>query len=86
MHAIIRLRVGSDGGVTWSGWITSWTAKPVGQFTLISPQTYAARRLFTAVHARRFIGYWGELERDFNRQGGQDGVFELHEGQMIRRE
>jgi hypothetical protein len=27
----------------------------------------------------------GELERDFNRQGGQDGVFEMKNGQILRK-
>ncbi|SDP46197.1 hypothetical protein SAMN05428967_2227 [Phyllobacterium sp. YR620] len=33
----------------------------------------------------QFLGYWGELERDFNRQGGQDGVFEMKNGQILRK-
>ena len=46
-------------------------------------------RSATPIHCsscKQFIGYWGELERDFNRQGGQDGIFELHDGQIIRKE
>jgi transcription elongation factor Elf1 len=30
------------------------------------------------------LGTWAELERDFDKQGGQHGVFELKEGQIIR--
>jgi hypothetical protein len=30
------------------------------------------------------LGRWIELEEDFNAQGGQSGVFELHDGQIIR--
>jgi hypothetical protein len=30
------------------------------------------------------LGWWIELEEDFNAQGGQSGVFELHDGQIIR--
>ncbi|ATU94584.1 hypothetical protein B5P45_07285 [Phyllobacterium zundukense] len=32
------------------------------------------------------LGRWGELEADFIAQGGQDGVFEMHDGQIIRKE
>lgn len=31
------------------------------------------------------MGRWEELERDFNAQGGQDGVFELRDGQIDRK-
>ncbi|MCO4319595.1 hypothetical protein M8997_020610 [Phyllobacterium sp. 21LDTY02-6] len=31
------------------------------------------------------IGRWSELERDFNRQGGQNGVFEMKDGQILRK-
>ncbi|MDQ0996492.1 hypothetical protein QFZ34_001674 [Phyllobacterium ifriqiyense] len=30
------------------------------------------------------LGRWEELERDFNRQGGQDGVFKMNDGQIER--
>lgn len=33
-----------------------------------------------------FLACWGELEKAFNRQGGQHGVFDLHDGQIIRKE
>lgn len=33
----------------------------------------------------QFLGYWGELSRDFDRQGGQHGVFELRDGQIERK-
>ena len=32
----------------------------------------------------KFLGSWGDLERSFNRQGGQHGIFEMVEGQIIR--
>ena len=32
----------------------------------------------------RFLGFWGELEADFNQQGGQNGVFSLSEGRIKR--
>jgi hypothetical protein len=32
----------------------------------------------------RFLGLWGELEADFARQGGQNGVFSLNEGRIKR--
>lgn len=42
----------------------------------------------SAIHCSscgRFLGHWGELSRDFNQQGGQDGVFELKDGQIERK-
>jgi hypothetical protein len=45
-------------------------------------------RSTSAIHCSkcgRFLGYWGELSRDFNGQGGQDGVFELKDGQILRK-
>jgi hypothetical protein len=32
-----------------------------------------------------YLGTWGELEEAFYAQGGGDGVFELHDGQIIRK-
>jgi len=32
----------------------------------------------------RFLGLWGELEADFDLQGGQHGVFSLSEGRIKR--
>lgn len=34
----------------------------------------------------KFLGSWGDLERSFNRQGGQHGVFEMDDGQIIRKD
>jgi hypothetical protein len=31
------------------------------------------------------MGRWDELERDFNQQSGQNGVFELKDGPIERR-
>ncbi len=33
-----------------------------------------------------YLGTWGELETDFIAQGGESGVFEMHDGQIIRRD
>ncbi len=33
-----------------------------------------------------FLGSWGDLERSFNMQGGQHGIFEMSEGQIIRKD
>jgi transcription elongation factor Elf1 len=33
----------------------------------------------------RFLGTWAELKADFDAQGGQQGVFEMHEGHIIRK-
>jgi ribosomal protein S27E len=32
-----------------------------------------------------FLGTWGELKAEFFAHGGGDGVFEMHDGQIIRR-
>jgi hypothetical protein len=32
------------------------------------------------------MGTWGDLEADFYAQGGGDGVFEMRDGQIIRKE
>jgi transcription elongation factor Elf1 len=32
------------------------------------------------------MGTWGELEADFYAQGGGHGVFEMRDGQIIRKE
>lgn len=42
----------------------------------------------TSIHCSscgQFLGYWGELSRDFVRQGGQHGVFEMKEGLILRK-
>ncbi|MEK1888207.1 MAG: hypothetical protein AAAB35_11675 [Phyllobacterium sp.] len=33
-----------------------------------------------------FLGSWGELESSFNKQGGQHGVFDMYDGQIIRKD
>ena len=33
-----------------------------------------------------YMGTWGDLEADFYAQGGGDGVFEMRDGQIIRKE
>ncbi|MBB3233655.1 hypothetical protein [Phyllobacterium endophyticum] len=45
-------------------------------------------RLITPIECTlcgQFLGYWGELSRDFDRQGGQEGIFEMKEGQILRK-
>jgi hypothetical protein len=45
-------------------------------------------RNVTPIHCSscgQFIGYWGELNGDFDGQGGQDGVFELKDGHILRK-
>lgn len=32
------------------------------------------------------LGTWGELEASFNTQGGQSGVFAMHDGKIERKE
>lgn len=33
-----------------------------------------------------YLGTWAELKRDFYTQGGDHGVFEMHNGQIIRKD
>ncbi|PSH59050.1 hypothetical protein CU102_27765 [Phyllobacterium brassicacearum] len=33
-----------------------------------------------------YLGTWAELESDFIAQGGENGVFEMREGQIIRKD
>ncbi|RCW85497.1 hypothetical protein [Phyllobacterium bourgognense] len=33
-----------------------------------------------------YLGTWAELETDFYAQGGDNGVFEMHDGQIIRKD
>ncbi|ATU94097.1 hypothetical protein [Phyllobacterium zundukense] len=45
--------------------------------------------LSTPIHCSScgtYLGTWRELERDFNSQGGQNGIFDMHDGQIIRKE
>lgn len=32
-----------------------------------------------------YLETWGELEQDFIAQGGESGVFEMRDGQIVRR-
>jgi hypothetical protein len=43
----------------------------------------------TPIHCsicNEYLGSWAELEQDFIAQGGDSGVFEMHDGQIIRRD
>ena len=45
-------------------------------------------RATTSIHCSlcgTFLGHWGELKRDFARQGGADGIFEMKKGQVLRK-
>jgi hypothetical protein len=33
-----------------------------------------------------YLGTWAELESDFIAQGGESGIFEMHDGQIIRKD
>jgi transcription elongation factor Elf1 len=33
-----------------------------------------------------YMGTWGELEADFYAQGGDHGVFEMRDGQILRKQ
>lgn len=43
---------------------------------------------YTPIHCSScatYLGTWRELEADFFAQGGCAGIFEMHDGQIIRR-
>ena len=40
----------------------------------------------TCTTCGQFLGKWGDLERSFNRQGGQHGIFEMNHGQIVRKD
>ena len=59
--------------------------KACGTIYLDVPEDVRATTPIHCSSCGQFLGYWGELSRDFASQGGQDGIFELREGQILRK-
>jgi hypothetical protein len=57
-----------------------------GTIYLRIPDDVQDHTLIQCSSCDRVLGKWRELEIDFHSQGGGTGVFEMHEGQIIRRE
>jgi hypothetical protein len=55
-----------------------------GTIYLRIPDNVQNHTLIQCSSCARVLGRWSELEADFDAQGGHDGVFELHDGQIIR--
>ncbi|PSH65482.1 hypothetical protein CU103_07890 [Phyllobacterium sophorae] len=56
-----------------------------GTIYLNIPKHVTGDTPITCTTCGRFLGSWGDLEQCFNRQGGQYGVFEMHDGLIIRK-
>ena len=57
-----------------------------GTIYLRIPGEVQAHTLVQCSSCDRVLGRWMDLESDFSAQGGASGIFELHDGQIIRRE
>ena len=60
--------------------------KACGTIYLEIPEDVQSHTPINCSSCGELLGRWDELERDFNQQGGQHGIFEMHDGQIIRRE
>lgn len=60
--------------------------KDCGTIYLDIPETVASDTPIHCSSCGQLLGRWGELERDFARQGGQNGVFEMKDGQILRKD
>lgn len=58
--------------------------KDCGTIYLEIPEDVASHTPIYCSTCGELLGCWEELEKDFNQQGGQDGVFSLHDGQIDR--
>ena len=59
--------------------------KKCGTIYLDIPEDVQSHTAIYCSSCGSLMGRWDELERDFNQQGGQNGVFELKEGQFERK-
>jgi hypothetical protein len=57
-----------------------------GTLYLDIPQDVTGHTPITCTTCGQSLGNWGELERSFNKQGGQNGIFEMRDGQITRRD
>ncbi len=59
--------------------------KKCGTIYLDLPDNLTGASPIHCTSCKMFIGYWSDLSRDFDLQGGQNGVFELKNGQIERK-
>lgn len=59
--------------------------KACGTIYLDIPEDVRTTDVISCSKCGQFLGYWGELSRDFDGQGGQSGVFELKDGQILHK-
>ncbi|MHC1550997.1 hypothetical protein [Phyllobacterium sp. K27] len=59
--------------------------KDCGTIYLTIPDNVTGDTPIFCSTCNQYIGRWAELERDFNTQGGQDGIFEMKDGQIERK-
>ncbi|MCX8282498.1 hypothetical protein OSJ77_20100 [Phyllobacterium sp. 0TCS1.6C] len=59
--------------------------KSCGTVYLEIPEKITDSTLIKCSTCGAILGRWADLELDFNRQGGQDGVFEMKDGQILRK-
>ncbi|ATU94986.1 hypothetical protein B5P45_12725 [Phyllobacterium zundukense] len=57
-----------------------------GTIYLRIPENVQLHFLIQCNSCARVLGRWSELTADCNPQRGENGVFEMHDGQIIRRE
>jgi len=62
------------------------TCRKCGVIYLDIPDSATGSTIIRCSQCGTPLGTWRELENSFNRQGGQDGVFEMNEGQIVRKE
>jgi hypothetical protein len=60
--------------------------KDCGTIYLDIPDTVESDTLIHCSSCGQLLGRWSELESDFARQGGQNGVFEMKDGQILRKD
>ncbi|MBB3148213.1 hypothetical protein FHS21_004656 [Phyllobacterium trifolii] len=48
------------------------------------PEDVSGHTPINCASCGEYLGYWGELEADFFKQGGMNGAFRLDKGQFVR--
>jgi hypothetical protein len=56
-----------------------------GTIYLRIPHNVQHHTLIQCSSCAKVLGRWRDLLEDFDAQGGQCGIFEMHDGQIIRR-
>ncbi|MBB3148674.1 hypothetical protein FHS21_005122 [Phyllobacterium trifolii] len=60
--------------------------KTCGTIYLQIPENVQSHTPIYCSSCGELLGRWDKLELDFNQQGGHNGVFEMRDGQIIRKE